>query len=435
MCGFKLNDTCRATLFMVLSVLFFINGVAATWADDAALLQDPTPLTDQYIQNRPAQALYHIEVRANVTGWTVDLHWQAGQAHAALGDLQAAVAHWQQADLQNVDVLRRLSNAYITLGDWGLAVDTLEALLQVDPAHVWANYQLGVLLAATDSARALDYLRAVPVGSPYEIIVGRAATAIVPDDNVLNAMRVGLLLLNEGVPDAAEIAFRQAAALAYPYPEALAYLAIAREEQGKDGQRSMQAALMLDPNMAVVQYLHGIYLRSRDELEASRDALVGAVALDVENAAYHAELGEAHRLLGDYNRAEATLQRAVEVSGEASLYRELLARFYAQEGFNLSADSLAAARITADALPLDPSLMAGFAWALHTMGDTQAALTEVQTALALDGSHPEALYTQARILADVGETEAAIPILERVIALESPFTALAQTLLAEINTN
>jgi len=424
----------RATLLWMLLVLFSFGSFAIV-SDGIHAQDDPQPLTDQYIQNRPVQALYTIESTAAQIGWTSQLHWQAGQAHAALGDWRSAAAHWQQADLTDVDVLRRLSSAYGNLGEWGAAVDTLEMLLQRDPDHAWGNYRLGVLLAATDPTQAITHLAAVSAGSSYEVTVTRAATAIAPDDDVLNAMRVGLLLLNEGLPAEAEIAFRQAAALAYPYPEALAYVAIARAEQGKDGQLAVQTALQLDPNAAVVHYLHGIYLRSRDDLDASRDALVLAVALDVGNAAYHAELSEAHRLLGDYSRAETTLQRALEVSGNDPQYRELLARFYAQEGFNLSANSLSAARLTGDALPPDPSLMAGFAWALHSMGDTPAALAEIQEALALDNTHPEALYTQARILVAVGEVEAAAPILERVIAMGSPYTTLAQTLLNELNTN
>lgn len=426
----------RVTLKITLPVLILL--VLALAMPTAT--QDTPPstedrLSDVQVQRQPLQALYQIEVRANISGWTDSLHWQAGLAHATLGDLHAAAAHWQQANLQSTERLRRLGQVHIDLNQWGPAVDTLERLLTLDPANDWAHFQLGVLLAASDPSRAMQHLVAVPFGSRYEVVVGRAATAIVTDDVVLNAMRIGLLLLSEDVPYAAELAFQYAAVLAHPYPEALAYVGLAREQQGKDGSQAMESAVRLDPDAAPVQYLYGLYLRARDELEASRNALLIAATIEAANPAYYAELGEAHRLLAEYQAAEIALIRAADLSDQDEQYRGLLAVFYAREGYHLNEDSLAVARSLSDNLPPDPALRASFAWMLHSLGDSRQALIEAQNALALDGEHPEALYVQASILIDMGENEAAIPILERIAAMDTQFNETVRTLLNDLGAN
>lgn len=395
-------------------------------------LPDQPKVTDAPLANNPIPRLYQIEVEAAQSGWTSELHFQAGNLFDQMGDLPGAIAHWEAVSSPDAALLWRLTDAYTALESWSSAIQTLDRLVERDADDYRAHYQLGLMLAAFDPLDAADHLRIAAQETAYrQSAVGLlAALETEPGDPRLS-MRVGAVFADQQNWLYAELAFKQAAIIGYPYPEALAYVGLAREQQGKNGESWIKQAVELGPDVPQVHFVQGLYWRNQHVYEASRDALVRAVSIDPDNPAYYAELGKAYQLLLDYDQAEYWLRVAVAVSQNAPEFQQLLAVFYAEAGYQMPPESLNAARASLPQLPPDPGLMAGMGWALHIMGDTTGGLAEIEAALALAPEHPAALYYKARILADQGELQGAVSIMERVAASNSEYAAEAERQIRE----
>lgn len=377
---------------------------------------------------RAMQALYYIEAEAARAGWSPDLLRLAGDLWLEAGSQTAALPYWQAAAAAQSDdraLLRQVAQASIALARWPAAADALLRLLDTAPDDPWAQYQLGLIRAAYDPDAARAHLAAAAAGGINSPAVSAVQHALAADASVHPGMRVGRVLLAAGLWSHAELAFRRAAAEAAPYADALAYAALARLRQGKDARRLAEQAALLGPDSAPAQYAYGLYLRMAGELEASRQVLARAAALDPSNPAYYAELGSAYRLTGDLANAARWLGMAVSVSGGDRVYQQALALFYAETGYSPPA---------ASALLLDdPNVRAENAWRQHLVGDSEAALAELDSVLEQDANNARALYHKAQIVLALRDDRAeAAALLGRAAAQESPFGAAAQRLLARL---
>ena len=117
---------------------------------------------------------------------------------------------------------------------------------------------------------------------------------------------------------------------------------------------------------------------------------------------------------------------AVAVSDNAPEFQQLLAQFYAQEGYRLSPDRLEVMQGSQDFLPPDPEIMAQFGWALQTMGDSDGAADQIEAALALAPGDSAALYYKARLLAATGDLQQAVTLMEQVAESVSDYADVAQ---------
>ena len=394
-------------------------------------LLDSSPLNlSTRSDGRPVQALYRINYLASRDGWTSSLHRQAGDLHFALGDMRAAVAHWSSAKLTEPVHLQRLARVLIELEEWQDLQMVVEQILSADPNNNWAKLQLGLLLAPFDPVNATVYLREMSQVEGYRDVAGALLHITLNDvENPLISMKVGQVVADYGMWNYAERAFQHAALVGDPFPEALAYAGIAREQQGKDGAQWIDAAVALGGASPQARFAKGLQLRTQGEFDASLQEFADAVALDPSNPAYYAELAEAHRLLLNYEQAAHWFRTAVAVSDNDLRFERLLATFYAQEGFRLTETNAAALQQVSGVVPNDPDLLAGFGYALHLMGDTDAGLIEIEGALALAPENAQALYNKARIMVDLGDYETAIGLLERILRSESPYVDSAQDLL------
>ena len=366
---------------------------------------------------------YDIQVQAVQHGWTPELHHQMGDQLAASGDWIGAVAHWENANLQAADDLAKLVEGYFVLQRWDDSISLLRQIITLEPENTWAQFYLGQLIAAANPLEAETYLIAAQRSNTYS----QQATDLL---NVLQEnfapLRVGLWFSQNEQWDLAEYAFRHAALLGDEV--APAYVALAREQQNKSGADWMTYALEIAPQNAQVYYVYGLYLRRLGDTETSVSALEAAVTFDPLNPAYYAELATAYRLIGSYFKAEGMLRLAVDYSGHDPLFEELLAVFYAEEGYQLTDDRLAQLQQSQANLPPDPALRASFGWTLHSLGDSEAGLIEVDAALALEPDNPLALYYKAQILIETNNLEAALPIIEQLAAGNSEFATWASEL-------
>ncbi len=312
----------RAAPALVLLVLILLLGQPRPLAEDQLLLR----LVENQRQGRLMQALYQAEALAARDGWTPDLLRLAGDTWYATGDLSRAAAYWSTLPDEPA-LLRRLADTYIELQDWDAAAATLERLLALTPDDRRAHYQLGLIQAA-DPAAARDHLLRV-IADPLYRDTAAALLDVIETTTAHLPMQIGIALAELGLWPDAERAFEQAAESDGPLAEALAYKALARDRQGKDGRADLARALELAPQNALVRYLDGLHRRAAGDLTGSLAAFQLAAALDPTNPAYAAELGAAYRLADDLDQAEEWLKHAVALSGHDARFQGLLDAFYA----------------------------------------------------------------------------------------------------------
>lgn len=384
-------------------------------------------------QGRPVQALYQIEAWADREGWIPETLRLAGDVWHEMGDTAQALPYWEAASagLPNDTLLARmLADAYLTLQRWPQAVDQLNRLVELDFSDAWAHYQLGMLRAAFDPPTAETHLKIAERVPEYQDV---AATLLFVIDehgsDPLIGMPVGLVLADADLWPQAELAFQYAADVGQQYPEALAYTALARDRQGKDGSAAIARAVALGSQNAVVRFIQGLHLREQNDLAGSLDALVQAAVLDPNNPAYYAELGSAYRLLGDLENAEHWLRAAVETSNQDPRFQQLLALFYAEEAPGLNEGGMTELEALATIVPDDPDVQAGLGWGLYRSGDTEAALEKLDAILDTVPEHPRSLYYKARIKLETGDFEAARALLNQIVSLDSPFRVESQRML------
>lgn len=284
--------------------------------------------------DRPVQALYQLEALALEQGWTTSNLLLAGDLWLELGDVGRAVAYWEAALTPDADatLLRKLAEGYIQLQQWTEATIALNQLLDTAPSDAWAHYQLGLLQSYADLASAAVHLRAAARNPIYQPISEALLNLAVDADLAVTALQSGLVLAANDLWPQAEAAFTYAAALGAPYPEALAYAGLSRDQQGKDGGDQIARAVALGPQIGLVRYLEGLHYRLNGDDAASIVALLLAVELEPQNPAYAAELGAAYQQSGDFPQAQFWLQQALTLSGGDPRFQDLLDQLNAQFG-------------------------------------------------------------------------------------------------------
>jgi tetratricopeptide (TPR) repeat protein len=319
-------------LLVLLVLIVLLTAPVST--DKTVVVPPENQLTADLAANRPVQALYQIKVIAAQTGWTADLARSAGNLWQTLGDLSQAVTFWElaaQKDPSNLPLAKQLAQTDLDLQRWTAAIVALNHLLELSPDDNWAHYHLGLLQAAFDPQQALNHLHLASRELVYRdvaadfLFLGQATA-----DDPATVMRVGLTLATHKLWNYAELVFQYAADLAQPFPEALAYAGLARDNQGKDGSAQIEQAVTLAPLNAQVRYLQGLHLRSNGDNNGSLNALQQAANLDPLNPAFAAELGSAYQLVDQLPQAEYWLKQAVTLSKNDPRFQDLLTHFYEQ---------------------------------------------------------------------------------------------------------
>ncbi|MEO8607460.1 MAG: hypothetical protein ABI690_06240 [Chloroflexota bacterium] len=288
---------------------------------------------DNLTNGRFMQAWYQADLLAARDGWSGDTAHVAGQAWEQLGDPTRAVAYWEiaaQADTSDVALNRHLADLYLNLQLWPQAGDALAHLLDLTPDDNRAHYNLGLIQAAYDPASAKNHLSLASRDLLYHDLAFELLPLLGAEKaDASTAMQVGLILASHNLWPYAELAFTQASALGVPFPEALAYVGLAQDKQGKDGSAEVKQALALAPQNAQVLFLAGLHLRTTFDYVGSLNAFSQAVNADSANPAYAAELSTAYRLAGDLGNAELWLKTAVALSNNDPRFQALLDDFYA----------------------------------------------------------------------------------------------------------
>jgi tetratricopeptide (TPR) repeat protein len=391
-----------------------------------------TVLRNNQAQGYLQSALYAVNRAAAESGWTADLHRQAGDLWYEIGDYSRALPHYETASLNTTDVflLRRLSELYLQSNRPADALTHVEHLLILDSQNAWGHYQMGLLLAASEPRRAREHLGLITLDASYSLTADTLLTALNSDTaDPAYSFQVGAVLAKLALWQYAEWAFLFAAEAGSPFAEAQAYTGLMRDMQGKDGSAAIQQAVVLNPNSADVWLVQGIHLRMQRDYTGSQIALYNAMVLDPQNPAIHAELGATYQAAGLIDDAAYWMQSAVQASGNDPLLSQVLMQFYTNEADMLPEEALTALSTEAGSSPENPDTLSAYGWALHVSGDSALGLAKIDEALALDPANPRVLYDRARLLLDTGVPEAARPLLEQVAASETTYARNAQAIL------
>lgn len=421
------SGTKRAVFIWALLSILVIAIIISTIADQSSIPPNyQPPNTSQALL-----ILHQLEVKAHKSGLTSAERQQLGDALFALGDARSALAHWLAAGLIEASHQRRIAQVSISLQEWTIAQDALQHILTVAPNDTWAHYQLGLIRAAFQPQQAIKHLRQAASDSAYHNNATQLLSTLLSAEGINTAsFRVGTTFIELGLWPYAELAMRHAADLNYPDPIAIAYVGLARDYQAKDGSAWITEAVERAPNLAEVRYIQGLHLRAKGELIASASAFDLAVNIEPENPAYYAELGIAYQLLNDLPRAEFWLKEAVRASGNRLAFQRLLADFYAQAAPELGLDPISRLLEPSSALPNgDAEMQSSYGWALHITGNSEDGLAEITAALAIDPNNPKILYDKARLLLDIGDVSAAIPIFQDLASGATPYATQAKALL------
>lgn len=396
---------------------------------------DPNLAFQQHrIRGEFQQALYLLEARAATSGWDAETHTQAGNLWRSMGDPVRALSHWEAAAQQTptAELLRQLAQFHIAANQWDLAWQRLQQLLAIAPNDAWGLHQAAMLIAPHDLQLARDYLlRTSTARNQYSDTANRLLLALgeQPQDPAISS-RVGAVLISEQQWALAGNAFRQAALRNYPDAEAMAWVAYIEVQQGRDAEDWMTAALVLAPNDANVRYVQGLYARLLNDLETSEGALLLAIALEPQNAVFHAELGNTYRTMSNLAEAEYWLQTGLQLSGNDPLVQDALDRFYANEAYLLP-EVVLALRNSPQPLEDDtPLARSAEGWALHLIGRSAEGLALVEAALGESPDEPRIRYDYARILVEVGRLDEAVTILNALATGNSAYAVAAQRLLS-----
>lgn len=412
-------------------VLFFLLGACTSTPDDTVV-----GMNDLAHSNLAAgqvfQALYQIDVQAAEFGWTPEMLLQAGNIWQEIGDVTRALPYWEAAyiaqPVDNPTLLHQLSQTYLDLNQWSLALDRLQQLIVIDPENGWGHYHLGLLLAASNPVEAAAHLRVAARTPAYAETANSILTVMQGQPD--NTYALGVRLSGLGLWPYAELAFQHTIDRGEASVEALAYMGLARDRQGKDGQAWINQAVSASPQNALIRYLEALHLRTVEDYRGSLDSLIQATALEPDNPAHYAELGNAYRLMGDLESAERWLKVANNLSEGDPQFQQMLALFYAEEAYNLDVGGLETVENAMVMLPNDPDLRAGFGWALYTMGRMEEGLTQIDFALDIEPDNVRALYYKAQILLETtDDRETVIRLLEHAARQQSALEVDIQRLL------
>ena len=313
------------------------------------------------------------------------------------GNDQLSIDYWEAAIISSdeVEIFTKLIQAYRQVDDWGKAVKTQKELVSRFPNNPQYNYQLGLMLAASQPDAALAYLTLAgeldaSIKSETKTLVRNLRSALNSDDPSYPLVTAGQALAAMNEWELASIAFSNATQVNPDYAEAWAYLGEALQQTGQDGFEEMVEALNLDPDSVAANTLMALYWQRQVRYDLALVYLYAAAQLDEKNPALQAEIGNTLGLLGNIPAAETHYQRAVNMAPKDPTYWRSLAKYYIRYEIDLREDGLSAARQSVILSPYDPQSLDIIAQIYLLLDSPLLARRFLERALAADGEYAPA---------------------------------------------
>ncbi len=240
------------------------------------------------------------------------------QVLQAAGDLQQAVAVWEQA-------------------------------LAANPDNPAANYQLGLLLAVLEAEAAPEYLeKAADLDDSYSEPARRILVALrqarFVDSPAYQSTLVGQALASVEEWRLAQAALLRATQADPEYAEAWAYLGEVQQQNGEDGLPALQTAYQLNSNSYAANVFLGLYWRRNNQPQRALPYLQNAVQIEPDNLAILQDLANTLVAAGLVEEGLAKMEAHVETSPDDGARWLLLAQFCIENEFQIEETGLHAAR-------------------------------------------------------------------------------------------
>jgi len=372
-----------------------------------------------------SDALVHLLAEAEQHGWSNATRQQYAEYRQILGSSQPMLALFTlDPDILGEDivpVLRDLGMTEVGKQNWEAAVEYLTALVALQPDDTETNYILGLITITEDTRRAFSYFDAIDRDSPYSTSVNVLREVVLNFSNPVTEadyQSLGLALIELEAWVFAERAFNTAIAIEQDWLS-YTYRGYVRDHIAeKSGFNDYGNALALAPTSPLVYYFLGLHWRQVDDLDASRDAFLNAYFLETTNAAYAVETGRAYQLLGNNIAAEDWFNVAVALEPDNVQWQQLRAAFYANEGFALEEDGVAAIQEAYTLAPENPDILTSLGYAYLQLEDTEMAQNYLELAIALEPNNARAQYIYGLTMTEQQDGEAAIAAFLQAVEIE-----------------
>ena len=172
--------------------------------------------------------------------------------------------------------------------------------------------------------------------------------------------------------------------------EAWAWLGEANQHLGQDGGEELERAVALNPFSANVRALSGLYWKRKDEPQKALAQFQWAAAIEPQNPAFLAALGDAYVFAGDLPSALAAYLRATELAPTDISYWRMLALFSAQYSFQVEQVGIPAAQQVLALAPDEASSFDLLGWTYLAANVPGLAEENLLAALRLDPDYAPA---------------------------------------------
>lgn len=408
-----------------------LRGIHAGAALSLLVLLAPTPVPKPLAEpireagraaesGRPFAALRGLEAALSFEPSFVALHWPAARAALAAGLPEKALFHldrtpssdpqvaclrciglqeaglpeaavecWRGAPaacMSDVASLERMEAAYRSLGDGEGTLLALERLAELAPDDPAVARRLALHWITSDHERARPHLRmAADRGDTLcQALLGLVDGAAAEDRPALFLTRLGKSLIQVNEWELATAAFRRALSLEPDLHEARAYLGLALDNTGGDGETELLAAAAAAPQSLLPQLLLALHFRAAGRPQRALAHLERAEALDPGNPALLAEMAATYEALGDLLSAREFYHSAAELARTNGGFWLLLAEFALSHEIEIEQVAVPAARNAAVLEPDNARAFSALGYAHHLAGQPLLAERCLRRALALN---------------------------------------------------
>lgn len=347
----------------------------------------------------------------SAAGWVA---W--GDVQYLLGNSERAAEIWKQGLEQtdpSEDLYSRLALIYKEQKQYTQAAEYFQRYVSRHLDDASAHYQLGLLLTLSDPQTAASELITASQLDPELDPAVQALRTALNLASLSKSSSAQLVIIGRGLGlvsewDLAQAAFEQALQADEQNAEAWAWLGEAYQQAGRDDAfTSLERALSLNPNSAVVRGLRGLYFQ---RVGNNREALIefqAAAKLQPDDPALYVSIGESFSKLGDMIRALEAYQSAVALAPADINYLRLLAQFCGQNNINIEDAGIVAAQRAVVLEPNDAGLQDLLGWLLLLDARYPEAERTLLRALALDSQNASAHFHLGMLYFQINDQAAA----------------------------
>ncbi len=374
----------------------------------------------------PGVALDHLQ-SAGLDGhrW-VSAGCELARAQAASGanvSREDLVARLGQFCPQDDPAWSSLVAQALASADGQAAIQVAKGWALVAPGNPQAHFELGLSLALLNPPSALAPLRTAQALSLQRIPLADSLAQAIEDalpsaDHAYELAQVGQTLARAGRWNLAVMAFDQAVEISPEYVEARAYLGLAIDRTGGDGEQELRSASLAAPSASLPHVFLAQHWVQRGEFQEAAQELRTAQALEPDSPAIAAQLGGVLAGLGDLQSALAAYQRAVELAPSSAEFQDLLAAFSIDHQIDVAGLGLPAARRALVLDPTSPSHFDHLGFGYYLRGNPEMAEHLLGLGLRADPVNPALNYHLGLARLAVQKTDLAVASLKQAAALD-----------------